>query len=65
MTMPRLRRSTTSDLETAQLESPQLQLQPVKTSRRSLQDPAKFFRAIVEIERVRGLRVHPESPTVH
>ena len=64
--MPRLRRSTlSSEFETAELESPQLQLQPVKTSRGSLQDPAKFFRAIAEIERVRGLRVHPESPTVH
>jgi len=64
--MPRLRRSTLSaEVQAPELESPQLQLQPVKSSRPSLQDPAKFFRAIVEIERVRGLRVHPESPTVH
>ena len=64
--MPRLRRATlSSEFPTAQSESPQLLLQPVEPSRQSLQDPAMFFRAIVEIERERGLRVHPESPTRH
>jgi hypothetical protein len=64
--MPRLRRATPcSEFETAQAESPQLQLRPIESGARSLQDPDMFFRAIVELERVRGLRVHPESPTVH
>ena len=62
--MPRLRRSNlSSEFPTAQLESPQLR--PAEQSRPGLQDPAMFFRAIVEIERLRGLRVHPESPTRH
>jgi hypothetical protein len=64
--MPRLRRaSLSSELPTAENESPQLQLQPVEPSPRSVRDPDKFFRAIVELERVRGLWVHPDSPTVH
>ncbi len=64
--MPRLRRATlSSEFPTARVESPQLQVGPIEPSRRSLQDPAKFLLAIVELERVRGLRVHPESPTVH
>ena len=62
--MPRLRRtSLSSEFSTAQFESPQLQLAELPGE--SLRDHAKFFRAIVEIERVRGLRVHPESPTTH
>jgi hypothetical protein len=62
--MPRLRRATLSaEFPTTQTES--TQLQPVAPSARSVQDPEKFFRAIVELERVRGLRVHPESPTLH
>jgi hypothetical protein len=62
--MPRLRRSSlSSEFSTAELDS--AQLQSVETGQRNLKDPAKFFRAIVEIERVRGLRVHPESPTRH
>jgi hypothetical protein len=28
-------------------------------------DPVKFVRVMAEIERLRGLRVHPESPTLH
>jgi hypothetical protein len=61
--MPRLRRATlSSEFPTAQTESPQLQLQP---GSRCVQDPDMFVRAIVELERVRGLRVHPDSPTVH
>ncbi len=63
--MPRLRRATLSEFPTAQSESPQLQLRSVERDPRSLQDPDMFFRAIVELERVRGLRVHPESPTIH
>jgi hypothetical protein len=62
MTMPRLRRTTLSS-EFPTTES--AQLQPVESSPRSVQDPDKFFRAIVELERVRGLRVHPESLTLH
>ncbi len=64
--MPRLRRAaSSSEFPTAQTKSRQLQLQPVELSPLSVQDPEKFFHAIVELERVRGLRVHPESPTVH
>jgi hypothetical protein len=65
--MPRLRRRATlsSEFPTTQTESPRLQLQPVEPNPRSVQDPDKFFRAIVELELVRGLRVHPESPTLH
>jgi hypothetical protein len=64
--MPRLRRATLSaEFPTTQTESPQLQLQPIELSPRSVQDPDMFFRAIVEIERVRGLWVHSESPTLH
>ena len=64
--MPRLRRATlSSEFPTAQTESPQLRLHPVEPSPRSVQDPDMFFRAIVEIERVRGLWVHSESPTLH
>jgi hypothetical protein len=54
-----------SELPPTQTESPRLQLQPVEPDRRSVQDPDMFFRAILELERVRGLRVHSESPTVH
>ena len=61
--MPRLRRATLSEIPAEQTESPQLALQPVEP--RPLHDPERFFRAIVELERMRGLRVHPESPTIH
>jgi hypothetical protein len=64
--MPRLRRTTSpSEFPTTQSESPQLRLQPVEPSPRSVPDPDTFFRAVIELERVRGLRVHPESPTIH
>jgi len=64
--MPRLRRTTLSSLfETAQVESPQLQLEPVEQTPRNLRDSAEFLLAIIELERARGLRVHPESPTRH
>jgi hypothetical protein len=52
-----------SEFPTAQTES--AQLQTVESSPRSVQDPDKFFRVIVELERVYGLWVHAESPTVH
>jgi hypothetical protein len=61
--MPRLRRSSSTELQTGSLESSQVRASGRRKP--SVQDPAKFFRAIVEIERVRGLRVHPESPTMH
>jgi hypothetical protein len=32
---------------------------------RTSRDPLKFVRVMAEIERLRGLRVHPESPTLH
>jgi len=65
-TMPRLRRTTLSSLfESAQVESSQLQLQPVEQTPRNLRDSAEFLLAIIELERKRGLRVHPESPTKH
>jgi hypothetical protein len=64
--MPRLRRATLpSEFPTPQTETPQSGLQSIDPSPRSVRDPDMFFRAIVELERVRGLRVHPESPTVH
>jgi hypothetical protein len=64
--MPRHRRTKSSaEFPTTQSETPRLQLQLVEPSRGSVQDPDKFFRAIIELERVRGLRVHPESPTIH
>jgi hypothetical protein len=61
--MPRLRRPSPSEFPTERLES--VQAEPAATRRRSVRDPVKFFRAIAEIERLRGLRVHPESPTLH
>jgi hypothetical protein len=62
--MPRLRRATSSaEFPTTQTES--AQLQPVETNPRSVQDPDTFFRAIVELERVRGLWVHAETLTLH
>jgi hypothetical protein len=62
--MPRLRKlSSTSDFPTDRLEP--VEAQPAGTRRRGVRDPVKFFRAIAEIQRLRGLRVHPESPTRH
>lgn len=62
--MPRLRRNTlSSEFQTAEVE--QLGLRPVEVSPRSLRDSAEFLLAIIELERVRKLRVHPESPTRH
>lgn len=64
MTMPRLRRTTlSSELPTAQVESPASRA--AETSPHSVLDPARFLLAIIELERVRGTRVHPESPTRH
>ena len=62
--MPRLRRSSpSSELSTDRLDLSEAQ--PVDTRQRGVGDPVKFFRAIAEIERLRGLPVHPESPTRH
>ena len=64
--MPRLRRPTpSSEFQTDQVETRRLQLQPVVPSPRSPRDSAEFLLAVIELERVRGLRVHPESPTRH
>jgi hypothetical protein len=64
MTMPRLRRATlSSEFPAAQVESSQPRT--AETSARSVLDPARFLLAIIELERARGLRVHPESPTRH
>jgi hypothetical protein len=32
---------------------------------RNPRDSAEFLLAVIELERARGLRVHPESPTRH
>jgi hypothetical protein len=62
--MPRLRRpSLSSEFQTAPVE--QLRLEPIGPTVRSVRDPVEFLLAVVELERVRGLRVHPESPTRH
>jgi hypothetical protein len=61
--MPRLRRPTLSS--ELQVESSQLQLRSVEAGPRSPRDSAEFLLAVLELERVRGLRVHPESPTRH
>jgi hypothetical protein len=62
--MPRLRRSSPSlDLPTDRLDL--REAPPVERQGRSVGDPLVFFRAIAEIERLRGLPVHPESPTRH
>ena len=62
--MPRLRKpSPSSEFQPDRLEF--VEVQQAGTRRRSVGDPVTFFRAIAEIERLRGLRVHPESPTRH
>ena len=64
--MPRLRRTAlSSEFSTVQVESRELRLQPIEPSPRSVRDSAEFLLAVIELERVRGLRVHPESPTKH
>jgi hypothetical protein len=64
--MPRLRRATSSsEFPTTEVESQQLRLQPIEPSPRSVRDSAEFLLAVIELERVRKLRVHPESPTRH
>jgi hypothetical protein len=52
-----------SELPTAQVESPESRA--AETRPHSVLDPARFLLAIIELERVRGTRVHPESPTRH
>jgi hypothetical protein len=69
--MPRTRRPSAFRLD--QIDSPPSQLGIILSSEtRSVtdtpltsHDPVKFIRAMAEIERTRGLRVHPESPTLH
>ena len=64
--MPRLRRAAlSSEFPTTQVEPRELGLQPIELSPRSVRDSAEFLLAVIELERVRGLRVHPESPTRH
>ena len=61
--MPRIRKPPSTDLPTDRLV-----VQTVAASdhtRRASRDPLMFFRVIAEIERERGLPVHPESPTQH
>ena len=70
--MPRTRRPSAFRLD--QIDSPPSQLGIILSSDtrsvatdtpRTSRDPMKFIRAMAEIERMRGLRVHPESPTLH
>jgi hypothetical protein len=61
--MPRRRRA--AKLQTVETGSRQLQLRSVGSSPRNVRSPERFIRAIMELERVRGLRVHPESATIH
>ncbi len=69
--MPRTRRSSAFRID--EIESPQSRLGLILSSEpraavdypRMSSDPLKFVRVMAEIERRRGLRVHPESPTLH
>jgi hypothetical protein len=70
--MPRTRRPSAFPLD--RVDSPPSQLGLILSSEthsvaadcpRTSHDPMKFVRAMVEVERTRGLRVHPESPTLH
>ena len=70
--MPRTRRPSAFPLD--RVDSPQSQLGIILSSEtravaadspRTSRDPMKFVRVMAEIERLRGLRVHPESPTQH
>jgi len=61
--MPRIRKPPSSDFP-----GDRLAVQTVQATgepRRASRDPLMFFRVIAEIERERGLPVHPESPTKH
>jgi hypothetical protein len=70
--MPRTRRPSAFPLD--RVDSPPSQLGIILSSEtrtvaadcpRTSRDPMKFVRVMAEIERLRGLRVHPESPTLH
>jgi hypothetical protein len=67
--MPRTRRPSAFPLD--RVDSPPSQLGIILSSEtradctRTSRDPMKFVRVMAEIERLRGLRVHPESPTQH
>jgi hypothetical protein len=64
--MPRIRKP--SAFPTQPIHSPELRLAPVSAmpaTDRASGDPLRFFRVMAEIERLRGLPAHPESPTRH
>ena len=69
--MPRTRKPSAFPLD--HIDSPPSQLGLLLSSEapgtseypRTSHDPMKFVRVMAEIERLRGLRVHPESPTLH
>jgi hypothetical protein len=69
--MARTRRPSAFPLD--RVDSPPSQLGIILSSEmravadcpRTSRDPMKFVRVMAEIERLRGLRVHPESPTLH
>jgi len=62
--MPRVRRLR-PELELATDRTGPGEMQGADALLRRSQNLAAFVRAIVEIEQVKGLPVHPESPTMH
>ena len=69
--MPRTRRPSAFPLDRVDSSSSQLAIivsseaPAAADGPRTSRDPMKFVRVMAEIERLRGLRVHPESPTLH
>jgi hypothetical protein len=69
--MPRARKPSRSAFLDDYIRAPEPRLaqasEPLVASdcARTSRDPLKFVRVMAEIERVRKLRVHPESPTLH
>ena len=69
--MPRTRKP--SAFRQDHIDAPQSRLGLILSSETSIasdgprtsRDPMRFVRVMAEIERLRGLRVHPESPTLH
>ncbi len=69
--MPRTRKPSAFPLD--HIDTPQSRLGLILSSGtavaadspRTSRDPLKFVRVMAEIERLRGLRVHPESLTLH
>jgi hypothetical protein len=70
--MPRTRKPSAFPL--GRIESPPSRLGIILSSEtgtvaadcpRTSRDPMKFVRVMAEIERLRRVRVHPESPTLH